>query len=54
MALTFPSPVGILQGAVCAVAVAERLVEQHQVDVVGAQAAQALLNRRLCLVVAVV
>ena len=36
--------VGVLEGAVCAVAVAEGLVEEHQVDVVRAQAAQALVD----------
>ena len=46
--------VRLLQCAVCTVAVAEGLVQQHQVDVVGLQAAQALVDGGFGLFVTVV
>ena len=49
-----PLPVRLRQGAVGTVAVAERLVQQHQVDVLCLEFLQTLVNRSLCPFVAVV
>lgn len=49
-----PLLVGLLQGAVCAVAVAERLVQQHQVNVVRAEPAEALVDGCLGFLIAVI
>ena len=50
----FPFLVRFFQCAVCAITVAERLVQEHQVDVVRLQLTQALVDGSLCLFVAVV
>ena len=44
----------LFQCAVCTVSVAERLVQEHQVDIVRLQFTQALVDGSLCLFVAVV
>ena len=46
--------IGLLQRPICPVAVAEGLVQKHQVDVVGLQAAQALVNGGFGLFVTIV
>lgn len=40
----FTLAVGIFESAVCAIAVAERLMEQHEVDIIRAQAAEAFVD----------
>ena len=53
-ATQFTFLVGFLQGTIGSIAVAERLVQQHQVDIICLQLAQTLVNRCLCLLVAIV
>lgn len=46
--------VGVLQRMVCTISVAEGLMQQHQVQVVGTELAQALVYRCLGLVVTII